>query len=174
MKIINIFLKHKKALSNIVATMLMIVLVVSLMAVVYSLTTKFTKDKIAKSKACGIDLIGKISINSEYVCYDGANVIFSINRGDIEMDELLVSISSETNSKNFEINSTVATNGLLPCLEGGATILPQKKAGQTYKIPFSETPTRIQIEPTINNKKCEVTDSLNNIVSCTQISNPCA
>ena len=73
---------NKKAVSGVVVMVVMIALVISISAIVFTTTKKTVEEKIKKSEACGPDIIGKLSINSEYVCHDSVTkeIVFSINR----------------------------------------------------------------------------------------------
>ncbi|MEK6817224.1 MAG: hypothetical protein AABX80_00320, partial [Nanoarchaeota archaeon] len=92
------FEKNRKAVSGIVVMVVMIALVISISAIVFTMTKKTVEEKIKKSEACGPNIIGKLSINLEYVCYDSTEkeFVFSINRGEIELDKLIIAIETET------------------------------------------------------------------------------
>src|SRR3989344_7814862 len=107
----NFFSKNHKAVSGVVVMVVMIALVISISAIVFTLTKKTVEEKIKSSETCGPDIIGKLSINSEYVCYDkdSDEIVFSINREDIELDKLIVAIETETEVRQFEIDSDEKT-----------------------------------------------------------------
>ena len=163
----SFFKKNKKAVSGIVVTMILIALVVAISSAVYTLTRKTVQEKIKQSESCGLNLIDKISLNNEYTCYDSINqkVQFSINVGDIEVEEILISIETETDSEIYVLNNEENNN--LGKYGEGDTIIPEKKSGKTYIANgFNEKPTQIQIAPKINGKQCGVVDSINNIILC--------
>src|SRR3989338_7794548 len=102
----NFFSKNHKAVSGVVVMVVMIALVISISAIVFTMTKKTVEEKIKKSEACGPNIIGKLSINSEYVCYDKDRdeIVFSINREYIELDKIIVAIETETEVRQFEIS----------------------------------------------------------------------
>ena len=169
----NFFPKNRKALSGVVMMVIMIALVMVIMAVVVTMTKKTVEKKIEQTEACGIDNFGKLSINSEFVCYDSTNseFVFSINREDIDLDKLLISISSETESQTFEMRSKVDEDfgGKIVSYPDRSTKvrLPGKNSGKTYILTeFSDQVTDIKIAPVISGKQCDVIDTLSNIVDC--------
>ncbi len=166
-------MKNKKALSGVVMMVIMIALVMVIMAVVITTTKKTVEEKIGQTEACNIDIFDKLSINSDYVCYDSTNkeFVFSINRGDIDLDKLLISISSETESQTFEMRNKVDEDfggKIVSYPDRSTTVrLPGKNSGKTYILTeFSEQVTDIRIAPVISEKQCEVIDTLSNIVDC--------
>lgn len=179
-------MKSKKALSAVVMMVIMIALVVSLMTVIFKIVIPLVKEKTEKTAACGIDILDKLSINSEYVCYDsgGNETIFSINREDIEMDKLLVIIEMETENIMFEISKipTNFTTNDYPLFMFNKTNpptyinkekfveLPGKDGGETYvATKFPEKPIQIQIAPVISGEQCDIVDTLSYIVDCSQM-----
>lgn len=166
----NFFIKNRKAVSGVVVMVVMIALVISIFAIVFATTKKTVEEKIKKSQACGPDIIGKLSINSEYVCYDSTtrDFVFSINRKDIELDKLIVAVETETEIKQFELKETEQNNDLLPFISGGSTTLPAKNGGRTYNAKNLNQAIGIEIVPVINGEQCEIADSLNEITPCSE------
>ncbi len=164
------FSKNRRAVSGVVVMVVMIALVISISAIVFTLTKKTVEEKIKKSEACGPDIIGKLSINPEYICYDSADkkFVFSINRENIELDKLIVAVETETEIKQFELKETEQNNDLLPFSSGGSATLPAKNGGKTYIAENLNPVIGIKIIPVINEEQCEVADSLNEIIPCSQ------
>lgn len=164
-------MKNKKALSAVVIMVIMVALVMAVMTIVFTLTKKTVEEKIEKTESCGINLFDKLSINSEYVCYDNSSsrFVFSINRGDIELDNLLIAIETETQIIQYQIRKGDQTlDNLVTYPNEDLTIsLPSKKGGKTYiATNFSEQVIAIQIAPFIGGEQCDVVDTLTNIVDC--------
>ena len=100
-------LKNKLGLSTIVASVIMIALVVSATAIVCTFVNKMIKEETESASSCFQVLSGdKVVINSEYTCYNSDDFIFqfSIGIGEIELDEVLVSISGAEKTKSFKLN----------------------------------------------------------------------
>ena len=168
-------MKNNKGLSSVVMMVIMIALVMAISTVVITTTKKNVEQKIKKSEACGVDNLEKLSINRNYVCYNssGKEVIFSIDRKDIELDLLLVSIASETENQPFKIRNNIDENfegKIISYPDRSNTIrLPIKNAGKTYIVTdFNDKPTNIQIAPLINGEQCDIIDSVNEIPDCSE------
>jgi len=172
-------MRNKKALSAVVIMVIMVALVMAVMAVVFTLTKKTVEEKIEQTESCGINLLDKLSINSEFVCYDSSSqkFVFSINRGDIELDNLLIAIETETKIIQFQLDGNDQefcgeTNELYnygkdDCDPVDKVTLPGKKAGKTYiTTNFLEPVIAVQIAPFIGGKQCEVVDTITNIIDC--------
>lgn len=129
-------MRNKKALSAVVTMVLIIALVVAVVGVVFTLTKKTVEGEIEKSEACGLNLLDKFSINSEFVCYDEDEdrFVFSITRGDIDVDSLLVGIETETQIIQYGIRKgdNTLTNLISYPEKDKSTSLPLKKGGATY------------------------------------------
>ena len=173
----NFFKKNKKAVSGIVVTVVLIALVISISAIVFTTTKKTVEEKIKKSQACGPEIISKLSINSEYVCYSSVNdeIVFSINREDIDLDKLIIAIETETEVTQINLKEIEEKlNNLYPYskarnLNANKVMLPAKNAGKTYiGTGFNKEIIGIKIIPVINGEQCEVADSLNVIIDCKQ------
>ena len=168
---------NKKAVSGVVVMVVMIALVISISAIVFTTTKKTVEEKIKKSEACGPDIIDKLSINSEYVCYDSATneIVFSINREDIELDKLIIAIETETDVTQIDLKEIEEKiDNLYPydkgrTLKGNKVMLPTKNSGRTYiATGFDKEVIGIKIIPVINEEQCEVADSLYEITPCGQ------
>jgi len=170
-------MKQKKAVSGVVVMVVMIALVISISAIVFTTTKKTVEEKIKKSEACGLETIGKLSINSEYVCHDSVTkeIVFSINREDIELDKLIVAIETETDVTQIDLKEIEEKiDNLYPydkgrTLKGNKVMLPTKNSGRTYiATGFDKEVIGIKIIPVINEEQCEVADSLYEITPCGQ------
>lgn len=167
-------MRNKKGVAPIVATIILIALVMVIVASVWAIVNNLVKDKIEESEAC-FGILEKVNLNSRYTCYDSDSneFWFSINIGDIDVDEVLVGISAEGNSISFKINNTPSEIDNLVTYPDRSLdlILPSKNAGLTYILDitgagFSETPNSISIAPIIKDIQCGVSDSMHGIDRC--------
>jgi hypothetical protein len=113
-------------------------------------------------------------LNNEYTCYDSERneIQISIDVEDIEIDKLLVSISNVEQSLGFEIYEG-AQYDYVKYLSGNyneAIALPEQNGGLTYVAQIGWEPGTMQIAPIINGKTCGVSDTINNIDSCSLLS----
>lgn len=166
-------MNQKKGLSGVITVLILITLVMAATGIIWTVINKIVKESLEEAEAC-FGNYEEVTINSEYTCYNSigegnVNVQFSINIGDIEIDELLISIATEDTSKTFKINNElqgIESLGPYPS-DSGDVKLPGKNSGLTYIASgFSSEPVLIRIAPVINNNQCEVYDSLSEIVDC--------
>lgn len=163
----------KKGLSMGAVVLIMIVLVVAVVLIVFNLDLFQNQTKTLDT--CQSASTEKLSINSEFVCYDQSNqrFVFSVNRGDLELDDLLVEVETLTGITQFKIREDVRENfnGLLVSYpeENVEIRLVNKNSDRTYiATNINDKVLGIQIIPTIGGEQCSFTDSLNSIVDCSQ------
>jgi len=163
---------NKKGLSAVLTTILLIALVMVLVGIMWGVLNNLVKKSTENSEAC-FGIFGKVSLNSEYTCYTGDALRFSINIGDLNVDEVLVGVSTEEDSVTFRIKKDPSEISNLVMYPSGSTSirLPSKNAGLTYVLDLSGaglsgTPNLIDIAPVIEGAQCEISDSLNEIGRC--------
>lgn len=162
--------KNKKALSEVVTTMLIILLVIASIGIIWTVVSNFTQNKLNKAGSC-YNTFEKISLNNDYTCYNASAKImqFSISRKIIPMDYLLVAISMNDSSRIYKLydDPTIIAN-LTDYTTGNLTTsLPGNESGKTYNAEnVEEIPATIEIAPNINNNQCEVSSKIEDIVYC--------
>ena len=166
----------KKGLSQVVGTVLLILLTISLVAGAWAVINGFVGSKLDKTSACK-DIVENVYLNPDYTCYDSSSgsLLISISREDFEMDSLLVSVSEETSSRSFTLEEVPQPIADLFNYNSAETevSLPNKEAGRTYCFSgFSEKPSSVYIAPKVSGFQCEVSDSINDIPLC--IGTPCS
>jgi len=174
--------KNKKGLSQVVATMILIVLVMAAVSMVWVVVRGLIDKETENTTSC-FNILDQVNINPTYTCYNDTTpgnrlLQFSIDIGDITVDQLLVSIAGGGNSITFKIDknySTVANLMTYP-LPGSSNVkLPGKKGGATYIFNLSSSgfinfPESIEIAPIIGTQQCGSTDSLEELDNCIAIS----
>lgn len=177
-------IKNKKALSTVIATVLMILLVMVATAIVWEFVVNIAKNQTEGVQSCfAATSSGKVAINDYYTCYNitSGEVQFSIDVKDVDIDSLVISILVGGNSKSFTLtnNYTVIPN-LKPYKgnPGDAVKLPGKNEGDTYVADFSSEFAQgvtkvdyIRIAPIVGEKQCEQSDETNQIDSCSLFGN---
>lgn len=168
--------KNKRALSTVIATVLLILLVLVSTTIVWAFVKNIVEEKTEGTQTCfDIQSSGKVVVNDYYTCYNATSdeVQFSINIGDTEIDSLLVSILVGGDSKSFVLTNadSVVTN-LRPYKGnyGDVVKLPGENEGKTYVAGgFDPTATKvdwIKIAPMIGERQCDPSDEVYQIVSC--------
>jgi len=167
--------KNKKAISDVVATVIMIALVMITAGIVWAIVNNIVKGQTGSAKAC-FGIYDKVSINPKYTCYNSNTneLKFSINMKDVEVDSVLVAISGTTGGKAIEIKKDGSSFNYLKksgeVSYGSTVYLPKKNSGTTYIVDANALgigeADSIEIAPKISNNQCEVSDSLPTIEEC--------
>lgn len=164
--------KNKKGLSQIIATMIMIVLVLGAASIVFGVVNNLISEEIENSESC-FGNFGKVTINNQYTCYDSDSneIRFLVNVGDIKIDGFLVSVAGKSGAKSFEIkNNAINFVRIYNGVYGGAINPPKENSGLTYFVNLSEMDIEdadsVTIAPIIDGTQCEVSDSLAGIDNC--------
>lgn len=161
-------MKYKKGLSAVVATLLLVLLSVVAVGIVWGVINNMVKEGLESSEAC-YDIFGKISINKAYTCWDtsSSEFQFSINREEIDVDKIIVSIAAESATNSYEIPGSDSNMKKYGGTYGETLALPENNAGLTYVIKgLSEVPDSITIIPVINEEQCDAVDVLYDIENC--------
>lgn len=108
-------LKYKKALSTVISVVLLTVLVIVSTAIVWGIVKNLIEDKIGESEAC-FGVFDKVILDDYYTCYNytSKELHIAVDRGDIELDELIISISGEGKSETVKITPT---SSLVTCMK---------------------------------------------------------
>lgn len=163
-------MKNKKGLSTVISTLLILMLLMVITAIVWAFVNSTVKEKTSQASSC-FNLFDKVVLNNDYTCYNlSSNIVeFSIGIADLDVDGVVVGISSSSGSKSFTITNTAQTIQGLANYPDGSTniILPAKNAGLTYIASgFSTEPDSIKIAPIVSGQQCDVTDTISNIATC--------
>jgi len=158
----------KKAMSAIVAVMILILIVLAGTVIIWKVLNKTVDEGLEGAKSC-YDVMGKVTVNSKYTCYNGVNneMNVSVEVGDVEIDGLFIVIAFEDSAVSFELTNELTVMENLRNYDGTYLVkAPGKNAGSTYIASnIVEMPFSIEIAPKINDNLCEG-DSFTNIGFC--------
>ena len=163
-------MKNKKALSEVVTTIIIITLVIVVGGVIWMIAGNFATENLGKAKSC-YNLFEKIQINDDYTCYNSSAQIMqiSLSRGEISLDYLTIAISLEESSTIFELEDIeVVVLGVTNYPDGSEGVgLPGNSSGKTYLVQnIIEKPIQIEIAPVVAGTRCSTIDETNTIVNC--------
>lgn len=168
----------KKAISEVIATLLLVALTMIAVGIIWAAVNTFVKTSVSSTKAC-YGLNDKVTLNNLYTCYNGTyspkELWFAVDVGDVDnVQDILVSITWQGNSTSFRINQNNATSGLLYFNRTGPVTIPGKNRGITYIYPlpsyFTDVPDSIEIAPIVDNQLCSSVDSIEQIDNCAALS----
>ncbi|MDD5012557.1 MAG: hypothetical protein PHQ66_02860 [Candidatus Nanoarchaeia archaeon] len=161
---------NKRGISTIVITVILISLSMAAVVIVWASVNAVIKNQIGSSESC-FGNYDKVQINKQYTCYNSSSdeIRFSLMVGDIEIDKIVVSVSSESAVKSYEITNTPENISTLTMYPSGDSniVLPEKNSGLTYRATgFDSEADLIKIAPVIGGNQCEVADTLSQIEDC--------
>ncbi len=165
----NFFPRNHRGLSTIFVTVLLIGLTIVAVGIVWRVGNNLIRGKMSNTEAC-FGNFGKVSINSQYTCYKTASheFQFSLSIQDIDVESVIVGISSSGESKSYTIPGTYADlRNYTAGTPNTKVILPGRNAGTTYiTTSFTAKPDSVKIIPVINGQQCDVSDTLAEIDDC--------
>ena len=167
---------NKKAVSTVVGVTIMVALVVGLTALVWTLITGVVEEELEGATSC-VGNFDKIKINNRFTCLNpSANQLnFSITVEDVNVSQIVVSISGEGQVKSLRIdgsNSYAYAKNFADASYGSPLIAPGENEGRTYSIDTSDSDfgisevETIEIAPVINGQQCDISDSLLSVDDC--------
>lgn len=165
--------RNRKGLSTVVITVILIALSMAAVVLVWAFVNNLIKSQIESSESC-FGNYDKVQINKQYTCYDidGENYTlrFSLSLGDVAVDKVIVSVSSASAVKSYELTNEEQTiSGFANYPSGTTNIkLPEQNSGLTYEVKgeFDSLIELIRIAPIIGGSQCEISDTLSQIESC--------
>jgi len=162
----------KRSQSQVIASILLILLAISMVVIVIGFVIPFVRDQLSESDC--VKVINKVNIQNDvrYTCYsvlNGGEMNVQVHVGE---NESLVGFSIELGgaaTNSFEIKNGVVDNNLK--MFGGnynSTLqIPGKNEERTYVIKFSNVPDSVSIYPIlIGGRICPSSDELNRVISC--------
>jgi hypothetical protein len=151
---------NKKAISAIVATVLIILITVAAVTIIWQAIIPMIKQQTIGSTIC-LDAVSQISLESAegYTCWDQENAIVKIqvSRGAEEFDLIKLQVSI------YEGGSSDSSKIPVSGLEDGSKNL-EPNEDKVYEIPYEskteEGPSRVEIAPIVSigdaEKTCEI------------------
>ena len=166
-------MKNKRGLSAIIASVLLVLLVFVVGAIVWTTYKNLVDTNLNKAESC-LDTFGKIEIVGRYTCSDFTTnqFQFSIEKKDIEVDEIIVSLNSRSGSKTISLtNESTNITGLRIYPNIFGIVMPGKNSAITYvlnltAVNFLSGPDEISVVPVVGGEQCEAIDTLTEIDTC--------
>lgn len=161
-----------------IATLMLILLSLVLIGILWAVITNLVQNRLDDTQSC-FDIFEKVSVNEQYTCYNATTgyLQFSVSIADVNVGELLVSVSGNGQKRSFKIgrvSGAVPNVGPYLGTIGSDVVLPGENAGSTYLYDlavagFSGVPDKLEIAPIIDGNQCDVSDALDEIVYCTAL-----
>ena len=152
----------------------MIGLVLAATVVIWGVVSNILNSNIKSTESC-FGNYNKVTLERRYTCFDGASgrTRFALNIGDVEIDEVLVSVSNNVGSESFKLTNDEQIISGVSYFSGANpenVKLPSKNGGKTYNYTWSQgIATSIKIAPIIDGTQCEISDAINDIDDCSTL-----
>ena len=160
---------NKRGFSGVISAVIMIALVMAAVLIVWTVVNNLVTEKLDSSKSC-LDVFDKVSLDQYYTCYDQSEneFRFGVKIEDVEVDYVLISISSEGDTQSYKLTNSSQTISGLSYLNGTTSVkMPGKNSGKTYvSTAFSSKPDIVSIIPVVNGNQCDAVDTLTSIGFC--------
>ncbi len=172
-------MKNNKGLSEVVTTVIMIALVMAAAAIIWGVVSSLIQKQTGNAEAC-FGNYDKVTLYGAGTCIEplkntAGDTILSvyINVADVMPDKIIVSISTASEAKSFEIPGTdinaapyvVAYN--TAALYNTQLLNITKNSGKRYLVKLTSTPTLVTISPVIGGSQCGISDEIKEIATCT-------
>ena len=164
-----------KAQSQIVTSVLLILIVISLAVLVLNFSTSFVKNKLSDT-GC-FEVVGQVYFteSNKYTCFNDSDksgnndhLLLQIHVSDVNnsISGFLVEIGG-ADTKSLEIKDGVNLTDV--SMYGGSKILslPKKNEERTYIFSVISRPEKVKVYPILSNEKvCETADSIEKLNIC--------
>ncbi|MFA7708062.1 MAG: archaellin/type IV pilin N-terminal domain-containing protein [Candidatus Pacearchaeota archaeon] len=161
--------KDEKAQSEIIGTVLLILITIVVAGIIMAFIIPYIKEKLpAEGESC-LDIITKVKIKTEYTCYNSSSNFTQVQ---IHIDDIRDSIKGFTvelggpSSKSVKILED--EHSLVEMYGGGEFELPNNTEERTYILnQKTQKPDYIAVYSVLNNKKvCEASGTLTEVEIC--------
>ena len=162
-------LKSRRSQSQVVSTILLILISISAIVVIISFVMPLINDQLSESDC--FEVLDEVTIvNSPvYTCYTSGkmNVRIAINENK-DLDGFVIVLGDDITSESYEIREGVTSVSGVEMYDGNAVIeVPGKKGERTYGITRASSPNFVDVYPILKSGKiCPSPQTLNNVNLC--------
>jgi len=164
-------LNSKCSQSQVVASVLLILLVIVSIMVIVTFIVPFIKDQLSGTEC--IDLVGQITIknNPDYTCYDSVgNMSVQIHVGDVQniTKGFQIAIEFAGSTTSVDVIDGATDSNLYMLNASQAIEVPGKNEERTYIITnIGSLPDSVSVYPILESGgNCDASDVLNTIILC--------
>ena len=162
----------RKGISEVVATVIMIGLVMAAAAIIWGVVKGMLDRQMVDTENC-MGSHGKAKLYSGATCYNGAatsgEFYFYVETSDANLSKIIVSVYTSGGSKTIEIPSSSgysdvreydSKNYNTPLNHLGPN------SGKRYVLNISSRPESISVVPVVGKTQCSVSDTITSIRNC--------
>ena len=154
-------MRGKRSLSTVVASLLMILLVVTAVGIVSKIIIPMIKKNLSGAGSC-LDAIGNVQFNNKYTCYeeDKNKIKISVEVKKVEVDGFVINIYGEGNAESYTIKEET-TDGKITMSGSNDVKLPKENEAKIYEITVNIIdPKTITLSPIVGSETCGESDQL--------------
>lgn len=146
----------KRGLSTVIATVLILMLTISMVAILYGLIIPMIREQLEKAKFCN-DARGALEIETdpEFSCHNPSNTTVMIKLSSSEMDlkGILISLKSKESAEVYTLKSNTIVLGVaMKNQEPSVPLeLPQKGGAKSYVFNLANS-TSIEVAAIVGSK----------------------
>lgn len=159
----------KKGMSEIVATVIMVGLVMAAAAIIWGVVKGMLDENIGSTQNC-MGSYDKVKFYSGATCYNSnsGEFYFYVETTDVNLSKIIVSIYTLQGSKTIQIPKS---GGYSDVKEFGGSYLSDlvaldENSGKRYVYNVSQVPESISVVPVIGKTQCSVSDTITDIQNC--------
>ncbi|HLD98306.1 MAG TPA: hypothetical protein VI815_03190 [Candidatus Nanoarchaeia archaeon] len=126
----------KRGLSEIIVTILLILLSVVAVTILAVFLIPFVRDNLEKEGDC-LDVLNKIEIVYESSCYSQTNTSVRVKFKNINVSEIYIVLENETTSENYRLKGGESYSYIL----SGVVLMPSPNGGERsyiFNLPYKE------------------------------------
>ncbi len=158
-------MKGKRGLSEIVSTVLIILITITAISILSFTIINFTRDNLDKGDDC-LDVLGMLTIIEKDTCYGDIvgeeNTTIRIKRGNINTDEIYFILDDGINSKSYNVKN----GSIYPEINLGQVLsIPGKAGGEKVYYIDGIKANRAIVGFVFKNNRCQASDEAE-IVKC--------
>jgi len=162
-------LKCKRSQSQIISTVLLILLVIVAAGLIFAFVVPFVKNRLSSGNC--LDVIGKVEISSGYTCYNPSdeNMSVQVHIADIQdlIDGFVIELGGASSKSVKIINNSKGFGSDFFMYGNEGFSFPENNEERTYIIPISNKPDSIKVYPVLKGgKTCDVSDVATEVETC--------
>jgi len=166
--------RNKKSQSQVVTTVLLILIGIVAVGMIIGYVIPFVKDKLSEGDC--LDVLGKVTISTGYTCYDDVSSPAVENRTTIqvhlgEIADLIDGFAIELGGPSSKTTKIIEDNhpADFKMYDSDTFELPGNNEERTYVFSVSEKPNTIRVYPIlVGGKTCDVSDVVTEIDYCSE------
>ncbi len=159
----------RKGMSEVVATVIMIGLVMAAAAIIWAVVKGMLDENMGNTQNC-MGSYDKVKLYSGATCYNSSSdeFYFYVETKDVELTKAVVNIYTREGSKTIEIPKKGGYTDVKEFGKGYSLNLTalDENSGRRYAYNTTQIPESISVVPVIGGTQCDISDTIMDIRNC--------